>query len=229
MILRVITIVTAVSLLLACSSMRPDKVEPKEQEQQTRSVSIGWVNRDWRVCEEGKTCPKPTPKTIVLVAPRLPEFTSPTPPKNPITQQEPEPETPVVRQQPEPENQLVQPDITYLVTFQFAQASPTKEGAAQLIRILREIRENHVIHITGYTDDIGDKNYNDRLALRRARFVATWLKRHGIRNPMEVEAKGKCCYVATNETDDGRAANRRAEVVLRERQSNLDDNQEGDR
>lgn len=202
MIRRLMTIVTATVLLPGCSWTWFSKTEPKDPEQRPRSVSIGWVGHDWRSCEEDKTCPKPTPKTVVLPAPRPPAITLP-------------------RQAEKPVSPAPKPEITHRVNFHFAQAVPTKEGTVQLTKILREIRENHVIHITGHTDDIGGNSFNERLALRRAEFVATWLKRRGIRIPMEIEARGKCCYLATNDTDNGRAANRRAEVVLRERQSDL--------
>lgn len=202
MIRRVMTIVTATGLLSGCSWTWLSKAEPKEPEQRPRSISIGWVGHDWRSCEEDETCPKPTPKTVVLPAPRPPANTPPKQPEKPVA--------------PVPK-----PDVTHRVHFLFSQAVPTKEGVDQLTKILREIRETHVIHITGHTDDLGGNRFNERLALRRAEFVATWLKRRGIRIPMEIEARGKCCYLASNDTDDGRAANRRVEVVLRERQSDL--------
>jgi outer membrane protein OmpA-like peptidoglycan-associated protein len=58
--------------------------------------------------------------------------------------------------------------------------------------------------ITGYTCDIGSKEYNDRLALRRARAVRDYLKVDAA-----VEGKGKCCYISKE-----RSKNRRAEVTV---------------
>jgi len=202
---RLITIVTATGLLSGCSGAWLSKAEPNAQEQRARLIGIGWGGHDWRSCEEDKTCPKPTPKTVVLSAP-WPSVIAP-----------PQLPEPSVASAPKP-------DIAHRVNFQFSQAVPTKEGADQLTKILRGIRKTHVIHITGHTDDLGGNRFNDRLALRRAGFVAAWLKRRGIRIPMEIEARGKCCYLASNNTDDGRAANRRVEVVLRERQSDLTSN-----
>ena len=100
------------------------------------------------------------------------------------------------------------------VHFGRAKAKPTPAGRIELENVLSQIRENDSIQIQGHTDDIGSAAFNDRLARRRAWFVATWLKRRGVANPMEVKARGKCCYVAANDSDEGRAANRRVVVVL---------------
>lgn len=73
-------------------------------------------------------------------------------------------------------------------------------------------REGKSIVVTGYTDDIGPQGYNDSLAMARAEAVATALRDMGV--PARVEARGKCDYIDTNETPQGRAANRRAEITL---------------
>ena len=61
------------------------------------------------------------------------------------------------------------------------------------------------IYITGYTCDTGRKEYNDKLALRRAKTVQNYLK-----TDAKTEGNGKCCYVS-----DQKSANRRAEVKYR--------------
>ena len=191
----------AAGLLTGCSWPWLGKDEPKAHAQKPQTIGIGWGGQEWRSCDVDKTCPKPTPKTVILPAPQLQ----------------------TTWQTPLPGSQAAKPEpvVAHKVHFKFAQADPTQDGVDRLTRILQEIRASHVIHITGHTDDIGGGRVSERLALRRAAFVVAWLKRLGIRIPMEVEAKGKCCYLAPNDTDDGRAANRRVEVVLRERQSNL--------
>lgn len=67
--------------------------------------------------------------------------------------------------------------------------------------------------VVGYTDDIGPDRYNQILARKRADSVTRALRDLGI-NAVRIEAKGKCCYVAVNETPQGRAQNRRAEIHL---------------
>lgn len=67
--------------------------------------------------------------------------------------------------------------------------------------------------VIGYTDDIGPDRYNQILARKRADSVARALRDLGI-DSVRIEAKGKCCYVADNETPQGRAQNRRAEIHI---------------
>lgn len=71
----------------------------------------------------------------------------------------------------------------------------------------------HQVKVIGYTDAIGPLPYNHRLALRRAQAVAKLLASKGIApSIIELEGRGRCCYVAPNDTTEGRARNRRAEI-----------------
>lgn len=184
-----IHVTAAAGLLLAgCAGIRP--IEP--QDPPPRRISVGWIRQDWRICNEDDSCPRPTPKTIVPAAP------IPTAGQLPTTEK--------------PRPTMTTERKPAIVHFVFAQATPTEAGAAQLDGLLSQIRERDAIHIVGHTDDIGSLAVNERLANRRAEFVTKWLKRRGIRNPMDVEARGKCCYVAANDSEEGRAANRRVEI-----------------
>jgi len=184
-----IRVMAAAGLLLAgCAGIRP--IEP--QDPPPRRISVGWIRQDWRTCSEDDSCPRPTPKTIEPAAP-IPTAERTT------TSEKPRPTTTIERK-------------PVIVHFVFARATPTGAGTAQLEGLLSQIRERDAIHINGHTDDIGSLGVNERLAHRRAEFVAKWLKRRGVRNPMDVEARGKCCYVAANDSEEGRAANRRVEI-----------------
>jgi len=69
----------------------------------------------------------------------------------------------------------------------------------------------------GYTDSIGTDAYNQKLSERRADSVKRWLVEHGIpADKITAEGRGKNDPVATNETADGRAQNRRVELKVRE-------------
>jgi len=61
--------------------------------------------------------------------------------------------------------------------------------------------------VTGYTCDLGSQEYNDRLALKRAESVSSYLKGKEV-IPLQVEGKGKCCYVS-----EERELNRRVEII----------------
>lgn len=68
---------------------------------------------------------------------------------------------------------------------------------------------------TGHTDNVGRASYNARLAQRRARAVKAYLVAKGI-DPGLIRAQGDAAAapVADNTTADGRAKNRRTEVVF---------------
>jgi outer membrane protein OmpA-like peptidoglycan-associated protein len=67
--------------------------------------------------------------------------------------------------------------------------------------------------ISGHTDSKGSDAYNIDLSQRRARSVVDFLTSSGI-DPtrLEIEAYGESRPVASNETDRGRAQNRRVEI-----------------
>jgi outer membrane protein OmpA-like peptidoglycan-associated protein len=71
------------------------------------------------------------------------------------------------------------------------------------------------IVVQGYTDSVGSASDNDRLSLRRAQSVRDYLVTRGV--PSEkatAEGKGSNNPVADNKTADGRAENRRVEIVV---------------
>jgi outer membrane protein OmpA-like peptidoglycan-associated protein len=71
------------------------------------------------------------------------------------------------------------------------------------------------IVVQGYTDSVGSAADNDRLSLRRAQSVRDYLVTRGV--PSEkatAEGRGASNPVADNKTADGRAENRRVEIVV---------------
>lgn len=90
-----------------------------------------------------------------------------------------------------------------------ADARPILDEA---VRTLQEERDIN-ISVEGHTDAIGSDAYNQRLSERRAGSVADYLARGGVaRSRMRVEGYGESRPVATNDTEDGRAQNRRVEL-----------------
>ncbi len=71
------------------------------------------------------------------------------------------------------------------------------------------------VKIIGYTDDIGSKRYNDKLAYKRALAIKNYLVNHGI-NPSRIyiEGRGKTDYLVDNKTSIDRFTNRRAEFFI---------------
>ncbi|MEL6948715.1 MAG: OmpA family protein [Pseudomonadota bacterium] len=71
-----------------------------------------------------------------------------------------------------------------------------------------------IVEVAGYTDDRGNADYNRGLSERRARSVRNALEERGVpREQMTVAGYGEDDPIASNDTAEGRAANRR--VVLR--------------
>jgi outer membrane protein OmpA-like peptidoglycan-associated protein len=79
------------------------------------------------------------------------------------------------------------------------------------------------VEITGYTDSIGDKEYNKKLSWNRADAVAKWLISHKILEAKDVMTIGAGATrplvpnTRPNGSDDpaGRARNRRVEIIVR--------------
>ncbi len=71
------------------------------------------------------------------------------------------------------------------------------------------------IEIGGYTDDIGDDNYNMRLSKNRANAVLNFLVNKGIdKSRLSAKGYGETHPVGDNTTDEGRAQNRRTEIKV---------------
>ena len=70
--------------------------------------------------------------------------------------------------------------------------------------------------IVGHTDNQGSRSYNQRLSLDRANAVMNWLTAQGIdASRLSAEGRGMDKPVASNDTEQGRAKNRRTAVQLR--------------
>jgi outer membrane protein OmpA-like peptidoglycan-associated protein len=91
-----------------------------------------------------------------------------------------------------------------------AEDEPVLDEAVETLKAEPKIR----IYVDGYCDAVGGEEYNLRLSSRRASAVAAYLQRKGIdRNRLIARGMGKTGFVASNDTDQGRAQNRRVELV----------------
>jgi len=85
----------------------------------------------------------------------------------------------------------------------------TKRDAA-----LKQYSQNRRILLVGHSDDTGSSRLNADLSERRARAVAEYLKRKGVPEAnIYFQGAGEAYPVADNRTEEGRAANRRVEIV----------------
>lgn len=100
------------------------------------------------------------------------------------------------------------------VNFASGSATLTKSSETVLERAFIALVANPDINveIVGYTDNVGSRDLNDRLSLRRAQAVKAWLVKRGIASKrMTTLGKGMRDPIAPNDTPEGRAQNRRIE------------------
>ncbi|WP_143961695.1 OmpA family protein [Litoribacter populi] len=89
-----------------------------------------------------------------------------------------------------------------------------QENVQELARILNEYPDTY-LQVEGHTDDRGSATYNQGLSERRASSVANYLKMQGVASDrITTIGHGFDKPVADNETDEGRAKNRRVEVAI---------------
>jgi outer membrane protein OmpA-like peptidoglycan-associated protein len=107
-------------------------------------------------------------------------------------------------------------DTHILLTFAFGSAALTTESRQVLRRSLRLARESDRIVISGRTDSVGPEEVNQQLALARAMAVRNFIRDAvpDLPNVIAIDAKGRCCFIASNDDEDGRSRNRRVEVVF---------------
>ena len=103
--------------------------------------------------------------------------------------------------------------------FEFGKSELKPEGKEK-INEYRELakdelsRANKVI-IAGYTDNVGAPDYNSTLSLHRAEAVRDYLISLGADpNKFQVSGSGEAKPIADNSTEEGRAKNRRVEVLV---------------
>ena len=73
---------------------------------------------------------------------------------------------------------------------------------------------NVTVNVNGFTDAIGTEAYNLKLSERRANSVVNYLVQQGIpASQLIPHGYGKTNFVASNDTPEGRAQNRRVELV----------------
>ena len=103
------------------------------------------------------------------------------------------------------------------ITFAFDSSNldpkfyPVLDGVAQT---LTEYNQT-VVEVAGHTDNVGTDAYNQTLSVQRATSVANYLMGKGLNQQrFIVTGAGESRPIASNDTEEGRAANRRVEITL---------------
>jgi outer membrane protein OmpA-like peptidoglycan-associated protein len=103
------------------------------------------------------------------------------------------------------------------VTFDFAKYDLKPQFYPALNTIASTLKEYNqtIVEVSGHTDSIGSDAANQVLSERRANAVSSYLIGQGVvRERFEVVGMGERYPVASNDTDAGRALNRRVEIRL---------------
>jgi outer membrane protein OmpA-like peptidoglycan-associated protein len=104
----------------------------------------------------------------------------------------------------------------YGILFDTAKATiqPASEKTLQQIAQLLAEHSDWKLRIEGYTDNVGQAAANQALSEKRAQAVVSWLAAHSV-DPSRLNSKGMGAAnpVADNSSEDGRAKNRRVELV----------------
>ena len=103
------------------------------------------------------------------------------------------------------------------VTFAYDSATVQPQFQAtldQVAQVLSQYNETY-IDVYGHTDSTGSDAYNQQLSERRADSVARYLESRGVQSArIGTRGFGETQPIAPNDTEDGRAANRRVEIRI---------------
>ena len=117
---------------------------------------------------------------------------------------------------PPPPPPVTQKLVLRGVHFDFNKSKIRPGDAAVLDEAATTLKANPnvTINVNGYCDAIGSEEYNLKLSDRRADAVVDYLVKAGIPSSQLIpHGYGKTDFVATNDTAEGRAQNRRVELV----------------
>jgi len=102
------------------------------------------------------------------------------------------------------------------VHFETGRADLTPDSEPALNDAVNALKEHSDwrIRVEGFTDNRGSKEVNEKLSSDRAEAVANWLADHGVdHDRLSSKGYGDSRPVASNSTPEGRAKNRRVELV----------------
>ncbi|CAM2192017.1 OmpA family protein [Paraburkholderia sp. A1RI_3L] len=109
-------------------------------------------------------------------------------------------------------------NIPSSVTFDTNSYAIKPSFAPVLDQVAQTLNQNPevIAQVVGHTDSTGQAAYNQTLSVNRAQSVANYLAQHGVAGQrLSATGMGASQPVADNNTEAGRAQNRRVEIYLR--------------
>jgi outer membrane protein OmpA-like peptidoglycan-associated protein len=93
-----------------------------------------------------------------------------------------------------------------------------KENLAEVAGILKTLLNESNVVVEGYTDNVGKPEANKKLSEQRAGAVMKYLIDRGVdKKRLKSQGYGASKFVADNNTDEGKAKNRRVELVIKDK------------
>jgi len=138
------------------------------------------------------------------------EHPAPPPPPPPVVEAPPPPPPP-----PAPKKRIVLRGVH----FDFDKSKIRPDAEPILDEAAEILKQNPAltVAVNGHCDGIGTEEYNMKLSRRRSAAVAKYLEAKDIpANRLETHGFGKTQPVASNDTAEGRAENRRVELIPNE-------------
>jgi outer membrane protein OmpA-like peptidoglycan-associated protein len=117
-----------------------------------------------------------------------------------------------------PDNQL-KLNIPNDISFATGSAAIKPELRTVLTQFAKGLTENPgtLVKVIGHTDNVGSDESNQRLSVARADSVRDFIDDRGVaKGRIEIVGRGEREPVASNDSAEGRAQNRRVEIFLRE-------------
>jgi len=210
MIVATVAVVAPMSSVFAQATTAPDRIDNWQNVDghvwKNGTNELCWRDNFWTPATAYPDCDGALKPVVAEVAP------PPAPAPAPVAPPAP---APVVAVAPVPSSEKV----TYAADafFDFNKADLKPEAKTKLDDLVSKTKEINleVIIAVGHTDSIGGDAYNDKLSVKRAESIKTYLTSKGVEsNRVYTEGKGKKQPVADNKTAEGRAKNRRVEIEV---------------
>lgn len=110
------------------------------------------------------------------------------------------------------------------VTFGFdsSELTPSARSALNDVSSVLTQYTDTRVNIAGHTDSTGDAGYNQQLSERRAQAVGSYLAQSGVSGArLQMAGYGETQPIASNDSEAGRAQNRRVEITLSPMQAQI--------
>jgi OmpA-OmpF porin, OOP family len=119
---------------------------------------------------------------------------------------------------PPPARKVEKIDIRETIQFKTGKATIKKRSHVildEVVKVMQTRTGISKVRIEGHTDTVGDAEKNRTLSQERAQSVLEYLVKKGItRDRLEAKGYGPDKPISDNDTDEGRAKNRRVEFTI---------------